>query len=151
MIFRSHLGMSRVDYPLEQPTSFECLISKLAHGNKQIIFINIYRPPSSSLVTFFQEFPALLEFFISSPSEIVITGNFNIHVDTDCTNSVSFSDSVLTPFALSQHVHFPIHDEGHILDLIDSRSDSTLVQDISHHDPGLSDHEAISFKFSLPV
>ena len=62
-IFRSHLRMSRVDYPPEQPTSFECLISKLTHGNKQIIFINIYRPPSSSLATFFQEFPALLEFF----------------------------------------------------------------------------------------
>ena len=61
----------------------------------------------------------------------------------------NFLDSILTPFALAQHVHFPTHDEG--LDLIVTRSDSTLVQDISHYDPGLSDHEAISFKFCFPV
>jgi len=50
----------------------------------------------------------MLEFSISSPSEIVITGDFNIYVDTDCTNSASFSDSILTPFALAQHVISPL-------------------------------------------
>ena len=93
----------------------------------------------------------MLEFFISLPSEIVITGDFNIYVDIDCTNSAFFLDSILTPFALAQHVHFPTHDEDHTLNLIVLRSDSTLVQDISHHDPGLSDHEAIFFKFIFPV
>ena len=93
----------------------------------------------------------MLEFFISSPSEIVITGDFNIYVDTDCTNFASFSDSILTPFAFAQHVHFPTHDKGHTLNIIVLRSDSTLVRNISHHDPGLSDHEAKFFKFKFPV
>ena len=88
------------------PVSFELMTSKLTSGNKETIFLNIYRPPSSKISTFFDEFQNLLEFFVPLPSELIITGDFNIHTDSDLTTPNKFS-CILDNFHLKQHIHFP--------------------------------------------
>ena len=52
---------------LPPPESFELMATKLSTGNKETIFLNIYRPPSSKMSTFLDEFQNLLEIFVPSP------------------------------------------------------------------------------------
>ena len=112
---------------LSPPESFELMATKLSTGNKETIFLNIYRPPSSKISTFLDEFQNLLEIFVPSPSELIISGDFNIHTDSDLTTPHKFS-GILDNFHLTQHINFPTHDDGHTLDLLITRSSSTVGQ-----------------------
>ena len=83
--------------------------------------------------TFLDEFQNLLEIFVPSPSELIISGDFNIHADSDLTIFQKFS-GILENFHLTQHINFPTHDDGHTLDLLITRSSSTVITHLSHHD-----------------
>jgi len=63
-----------------------------------------------------------LSTFATTPHPVIITGDFNIHVDnlTD-SHSTSFL-SLLDDANLTQHVHAPTHTHGHILDLVITHS-----------------------------
>ena len=50
---------------------------------------------------------------------------------------------------LRQHVLFPTHNKGHILDLILTRCDDLSLTNISIQPPAISDHSAISF--DIPI
>ena len=126
------------------PVSFELMATKLTSGNKETIFLNIYRPPSSKISTFFDEFQNLLEFFVPLPSELIITGDFNIHTDSDLTTPIKFS-CILDNFYLKQHIHFPTHDDGHTLDLLITRTSSDIITHLSHHESYQSDHKSFTF------
>ena len=49
--------------------------------------MNIYRPPSSSTPTFFEQFQSLLEDIHHTTENLVIIGNFNFHLETTRSNS----------------------------------------------------------------
>ena len=115
-------------------------------GNKETIFFNIYRPQSSKISTFLQEFQNLLDIFVPSPSELIISGDFNIHADFDLTTSHNFS-GILDNFHLTLHINFPTHDDGHTLDLLITRSSSTVITHLSQHESYQSDHKSFTFKF----
>ena len=132
------------------PVSFELMATKLTSGNKETIFLNIYRPPSSKISTFFDEFQNLLEFFVPLPSELIITGDFNIHTDSDLTTPNKFS-CILDNFHLKQHIHFPTHDDGHTLDLLITRTSSDIITHLPHHESYQSDHKSFTFKFFLHI
>ena len=84
LIFRSFLKFKLFRIPnLPPPESFELMATKLSTGNKETIFFNNYRPSSSKISTFLDEFQNLLEIFVPSPSELIISGDFNIHADSD--------------------------------------------------------------------
>ena len=119
---------------------------KLSTGNKETIFLNIYRPPSSKMSTFLDEFQNLLEIFVPSPSELIISGDFNIHADSDLSTPNKFS-GILDNLHLTQHINFPFHDDGHTLDLLITRSSSTVVTHLSHHESYQSDHKSFTFKY----
>ena len=105
ILFRSHLKIETT--PLPSFSSFEVLGARLTIASTSCIFITVYRPPSSSKILFSSEFTTLLETFISCPSEIIITGDFNFHVDdSQCPSATHFRD-LLETFGLSQLVSFP--------------------------------------------
>jgi len=91
------------------------------------ILLNIYRPPSSSQSDFLSEFTSLLEDFHCSPSDLIITGDFNLHLDNPSAPYVSSFLDILDTFGLTQHITFPTHESGHTLDLLITRSSSSLV------------------------
>ena len=99
-----------------------------------------------NISTFFDEFQNLLEFFVPLPSELIITGDFNIHTDSDLTTPNKFS-CILDNFHLKQHIHFPTHDDGHTLDLLITRTSSDIITHLSHHESYQSDHKSFTFKF----
>ncbi|KAE8293047.1 hypothetical protein D5F01_LYC08141 [Larimichthys crocea] len=51
-----------------------------------------------------------------SPS-ILLLRHFNIHINTDCITATEFLE-LLYCFSFTQHVNFPTHNRGHILDLV---------------------------------
>ena len=128
------------------PVSFGLMAAGLASGNREAVFLDIYRPPSSEISAFFDEFQNLLEFFVPLPSELIITGDFNIHTDSDLTTPNKFS-CILDNFHLKQHIHFPTHDDGHTLDLLITRTSSDIITHLSHHESYQSDHKSFTFKF----
>lgn len=129
-------------------SSFEIITAKLVFNSVSYIFTNIYRPPSTSLNMFFDEFSSLLEELATTSSAIFISGDFNVHVDTDESNALNFR-SLLSAFGLEQLVDFPTHIGGHTLDLLISNE----VGKIGHILPtyvSFSDHQAFSCDIAIP-
>jgi hypothetical protein len=149
LIFRSHFKLSNVSLPIF--STFESLCVNLTIASSSFTLCTIYRPPSQKNYTLFQaEFSTLLEYLISTPSELIITGDFNLHVDDPTSSPAASFLSLLDTFGLSQLISFPTHKAGHTLDLLITRSSSILFSDIDYACPSLSDHHAILAAFSVP-
>ena len=80
----------------------------------------------------------------------MIVGDFNFHID-DHTNAsaIKFMEPSQT-LDHTQHVKQPTHKGNHILDLIITRSEDSIVRHISVIDPAVSDHYAVCCKVLLP-
>ncbi|XP_072562298.1 uncharacterized protein [Paramormyrops kingsleyae] len=96
-------------------TSFEYLACKIA-GKAPLHVILIYRPPKPH-PNFFLDLNEMLSLVCGMSTAVILLGDFNIHVDTDCP-SASELCSVLNSFSFVQHIDFPTHDKGHTLDLV---------------------------------
>ena len=97
-----------------------------------------------------QEFTSLIESLISSPSEFVITGDFNLHVDDPASPPAASFLSVLDHFDLSQHVTFPTHKAGHTLDLLVARASAGMIGPVECSMPFIFDHHAILSALLIP-
>jgi len=131
--------------------SCEVIAAKLILNSASYVFINFYRPPSSSIGSFFDEFSSLLEDFATSPSEIYLSGDFNIRVDTSESIAAQFL-ALLEIFGLEQTVDFATHEDGHTLDLLIARKNTPCT--ISELVPTyltFSDHLAFSCQIDMPV
>ena len=84
LIYRSSLNLSHIQLP--SFTSFECLAARLTYASKSFILLVIYRPPNTSQHDFVSELSNLLDDLSTSPSELLIAGDFNIHVDELCAS-----------------------------------------------------------------
>ena len=77
---------------------------------------------------------------ILSSELLLITGNFNIHVDDPCDpDCVRFLD-LLESMGLRQHVDVPTHKSDHTLDLIIARRADSLLSTDCMADYLFSDH-----------
>lgn len=54
--------------------------------------------------------------------------------------------NILQSFNLSQHVNFPTHKDGNVLDLVITRADEVLICDLGWFDPVLSDHRSVHYR-----
>ena len=109
--------------------------------------IVIYRPPSTCINQFTDEFSTLLEQLVLSSGYLLIVGDFNIHVD-DVENSESANFlALIDSFDLKQMVSFSTHING----LVVVRNSEPLgpVVNIETIDPALSDHLAVKFKIPI--
>lgn len=76
-------------------------------------------------------------------SELIITCDFNIHVDDLSNRNVSKFMDLLSTYGFVQHIFERTHRYGHCRDLLITRERGhTRITKISVH-PGLSDHFAI--------
>ena len=67
---------------------------------------------------FLEEFGSYLERIILSPESLILTGDYNFHVDVeDDPDARAFLD-LLASMGLKQHVNVPIHVSSHTLDLM---------------------------------
>ena len=81
--------------------------------------------------------------------ELLIVGNFNIHMDeADNPEKRGFSD-MLSSYDLKQHVQTATHCSGHMLDLVITRGNSNLVASVEVTDQGISDHFTVSCDLNI--
>lgn len=128
--------------------TFEYAIWEIKSGHESMNIFAVYRPPYSkkhprTIPQFIDEFLVILSDEISSLENVVIMGNFNIHVDIlDDPDVQVFIDS-MEALGLDQHVHFETHNKGHILDHIYAPEVSDIK--ITSCSPGtfISDHRFV--------
>ena len=98
-----------------------------------VLFVVVYRPPYSNnhratVSVFFREFSEYLESILLTTAPLVITGDFNIHVDNiDDQDAVRFCE-LLESVNLELHVNQPTHVHGHTLDLIITRKSEVIIK-----------------------
>lgn len=140
------LSPRKLDTPIFD--TFENILVAVNLENSTFNLVSIYRPPSTNIHQFIEEFSDFLEQLASNTSPTIISGDFNIHVDQVSNNTTAFLDSI-EAFDLKQHIDFSTHLLGHTLDLLITPSDFTLLTNIRVVDT-LCDHFCIGASFSMP-
>ena len=110
-------------------------------------FLNVYRPPSTSIANFFEQFQSLLENIHLKIDNLVIIRNFSIHLEMTCLNSKDFH-SFIESFDLMQKANFPTHIHGHTLELVRTKSNNDNISYV-HTTAKFYDHFSISFTLIL--
>ena len=124
-------------------------------NNKRLRLLIVYRPPYStnhpiSTTVFFDEFPKLLEDFTDTNEPILITGDFNIHMEDDSNRDQIRFDDLLQSMGLIPQVTTPTHISGHALDqFIICCNNGIQISNIST-DCYISDHCFISADVDFP-
>ena len=95
--------------PCHNYKSFECSSVTLKLPSSTFTVSNIYRRPTSSkysetLSVFLDEFQTFLSSAATTPHEIIITGDFNIHLDDPNDSSSQQFINLLASTNLTQHV-----------------------------------------------
>ena len=154
-IYRSTFDFRLVKYPVYK--SFEMIVGKLVCKSSSFLFANVYRPPTfdgksvhDSVNAFLDEFSSVLEDIGTTPSEIFLSGDYNIHVDNLEDSYTEKFMTLLEMFNLKQLIDFSTHKAGHTLDLFITRSETTV--DIKNFLPTIfpfSDHTAVSCDISI--
>ncbi|CAB3986805.1 AP-2 complex subunit alpha [Paramuricea clavata] len=148
IVFRDTLCTTKL--PADVLNSFENSEWKIVSGTFRVHFVVIYRPPYSTnhpviVNAFIVEFSQYLETIIMSTDPRIITGDFNIHVNSKTDgDSLKFVDLLLS-MGLQQHVEFSTHVSGNTLDLVITREVDPILGSPPRPDHLFSDHMAISF------
>ena len=120
-----------------EKTSFEFSEWSLNTNSFRARLSIIYRPPYSnlhpvSLKTFFDDFASYMESIILTPEPLIITGDFNIHVNnTNHSDACEFLD-LLASLGLKQHVIGPMI----------TRQYDQVIKSVPMIDRYISDHVA---------
>ena len=129
--------------------SFEYIdltLNSLRSGDLRLVVI--YRPPSSGrkaqpMGTFLNELSTLLEVICISHQKLLITGDFNIHVEDPSNVDARRFTSLLDAANLCNHVKSPTHKSGHTLDLVVTLENDGLVSKLATDESLPSDHRSI--------
>ena len=106
--------------------------------------IMLYRPPSGLFGTFLSEMDHLMSEVIMCGGHLVITGDFNAHVDTAALNTEAGAFmQLMDSYGLDQLVQNPTHTAGHTLDLVFIRSPADISPVVEVIDACLSDHKLV--------
>ena len=79
-----------------------------AYRPRRVRVLVVYRPPTSSMTVFMTEFQTVLE-TISALPEVIIAGDFNIHVDVSTDKSATDFIWLVEMFGFSQLVATSTH------------------------------------------
>ena len=89
------------------------------------------------------DFASYMESIILTPEPLIITGDFNIHVNnTNDSDACEFLD-LLASLGLKQHVIGPTHEGGHTLDLVITRQYDQVIKSAPMIDRFITDHAAV--------
>ena len=122
---------------------------KIKHSTNELTLLGLYHPPPSprnnhTNTEFVDEFVGLYADLSAHFSNIVIMGDFNIHMGkANDGDAISLRDS-LRVMGLEQHVTFPTHRKGNILDLIVTEVDNAVTPSLVSRGDYLSDHAAVN-------
>ena len=113
----------------ESYCSFEHLELELRATKYFVRLIVLYRPPSSDVSLFFDEFASYLANIVMASGYLLIFGDFNFHVDSQNNAGRRFT-GLLHSFNLRQHVNDSTHKNGHTLDLVITREEQSFIKNL---------------------
>lgn len=125
-------------------SSFELLLVKIMNTVRSLTVVIIYRPPSSSVLTFCTELTDLIHCGLLG-SRYIICGDLNCP-GISGTRGLVGEDllDLIDANGLIQHVRTATSLTGNILDHILTPSDEDIVHDVDVNDVGISDHSLVS-------
>ena len=95
---------------------------------------------------FFEEFLKLLDNIVLLPGILILTGDFNFHLESAEDHYASRPLDIIEEYSLYQLVNEPTHENGGMIDLVVT-SDKASVQELSVTKDCIgSDHSPIHFK-----
>lgn len=97
---------------------------------------------------FFEELTLLLEIVAAYRCEIVICGDFNLHVNKAADHHARRFGEILASFDLVQAVDQPTHGDGNTLDLVITRRDTEPINCAVQPPNIISDHSLVTCRFS---
>ena len=138
-----------------EKSSFEFSEWKLSVRGRIIRLVVVYRPPYSKehpvpASVFFQEFSAFLKTTVLCPEVLLVSGDFNFHLDDPSDTDARKFIELMDMFGLLQHITTPTHVSGHILDLIISRSSNDINVFPPKSTYYISDHCFTECQLSIP-
>ena len=146
VLCRTSLKPKQQDSPTY--SSFEPIIVSTQSKQTRLTLAVIYRPPTSNLTCFFDEFDDLLTHLNARKEPILVCGDFNIHVlKTNDGNVRKFCD-ILSQYELVQHANGPTHVSGNTIDLVLSR-DSDKIAHSTAVSTLISDHFLVKTELNL--
>ena len=151
LFLREHFVVKSFDV-IVKPSSFELLTVSLSTPSGPVTIVAIYRPGSTPPDSkFFGDFGDLLETVATYNSQLIITGDLNVHLENPTDPAAMQLRFLLDSFGLVQHVDQPTHTHGGILDVIITRSDCP-INSLMVDPPSISDHGPVSctLPFALP-
>ena len=77
----------------------------------------LYRPPSSSVSKFREEFEAYVDSIMTASGKLVAEGDFNFKMDESLDTDANKLKELLSSLNLKQHVTVGTHTQGRTLDL----------------------------------
>src|SRR6218665_1995472 len=104
IVHRDTLRVRRIPL-VTTPTTFEALAVAVSSSRGHLTVLAIYRPGSAlPSAAFFSEFALYLEQFALYNTQLVVTGDLNIHLEDPCLpHTMDFLD-ILDQYGLTQHV-----------------------------------------------
>ena len=132
--------------------TFECILVSIAcRAGRQVNFIVLYRYCEISPSLFLPEFYGFIDSIFINLRNVIILGDFNLHVnDKHNLNILRFCD-ILNSFSLKQEIDAPTHKLGNTLDLVIYDICDTVLKDVHIDFTNKSDHAYIFLKLVLDI
>ena len=128
--------------------TFECIVGSMASSSsRKINFVLVYRLIELAPSLFLSEFYNFIEKVFVQFNNIIILGDFNLHVNQVFNPEVINFNSIISSFGLSQLIDEPTHVAGNTLDLIITNQTEMQIKDIKVDHVNYSDHSFVFFKF----
>ena len=109
----------------------------------------MYRPPNKSVLSFANDLLDYMERNINSPGKLLLTGDFNIHVNNlESPDTNTFLD-VLDSFGLHFDIEFLTHCLNNTLDLVITSGQDKFIES-SRPSRLFSDHNMVYFNLTTP-
>ena len=133
LIYKKDITFKDEQLTIDRFSQFELLDCCIKINKISTRVVVVYRPPIVGNIQY-EEFAREWSLYLERikctrkvQEEILIVGDFNIHVDTVNSLSDSFTN-ILDANGLKQHVDQPTHRNGHTLDLVITRDTSGLLR-----------------------
>ena len=109
--------------------SFEHIDTKITSNNRNLRIITIYRPPNESKREFLEEISDLLD-SIDDTGNLILCGDFNIHIDNPNEYYVKKFIDLLENHDLKNNVNSSTSISNHIIDLIIHNQNKVITSNI---------------------
>jgi len=131
-----------------QPTTLEVVACSLHSATTSAIYVVVYRSTSQApSELFYEELTQLLEIVATYRCQVIICGDFNIHVNDPSDRDGQRFNELLASFDLVQAVSGPTHRAGNTLDLVITRRDCQPTDCVVQPPDIISDHGLVVCRF----